>query len=173
MSEVRGYLVVTPGGHEVLIARGRVPEYTRGVAVMHTWADEEGRLRDDALEELVSEMRATRSAHRRESSDGATASEVYVATEGLDATVFASASATNARNQGLARLLQSFGRLYSDPEEAVDLYTRQCSLRVSAHANWQGCSASTARIRSGLPPPSPKSAATPSSTAAGAWPSSL
>jgi glutaminase len=51
----------------------------------------------------------------------------------LDEKVFASASATNGRNQGLARLLQSFDRLYSDPEEAVDLYTRQCSLRVTAH----------------------------------------
>jgi glutaminase len=46
--------------------------------------------------------------------------------------VYASATATNARNQGLARLLQSYGRLYSDPSEAVDLYTRQCSLRVTA-----------------------------------------
>jgi glutaminase len=50
----------------------------------------------------------------------------------LDDEVYASASATNARNQGLARLLQSFDRLYCDPAEAVDLYTRQCSLRVTA-----------------------------------------
>ncbi len=50
----------------------------------------------------------------------------------LDDEVYASASATNARNQSVARLLQSYGRLYCDPSEAVDLYTRQCSLRVSA-----------------------------------------
>jgi glutaminase len=51
---------------------------------------------------------------------------------GLDEEVYASASATNARNQGIARLLQSRGRLFLDPAEAVDLYTRQCSLKVSA-----------------------------------------
>jgi glutaminase len=50
----------------------------------------------------------------------------------LDDAVFASASATNARNQGLARLLESFDRLSCDPAEAVDLYTRHCSLRVTA-----------------------------------------
>ncbi|MDX1945649.1 MAG: glutaminase A [Pirellulaceae bacterium] len=46
--------------------------------------------------------------------------------------VFASAMATNFRNQSIARLLQSFGRLYLDPAEATDLYTRQCALNVSA-----------------------------------------
>jgi glutaminase len=46
--------------------------------------------------------------------------------------VFRSASATNHRNQSLARLLQSFGRLYADPSEAVDLYTRQSCLDVTA-----------------------------------------
>ncbi len=46
--------------------------------------------------------------------------------------VYASASATNSRNQGIARLLQSCGRIYADPAEATDLYTRQCSLNVSA-----------------------------------------
>jgi glutaminase len=47
---------------------------------------------------------------------------------GFDDEVYASASATNSRNQAIARLLD-LGR---DPGEAVDLYTRQCSLRVSA-----------------------------------------
>jgi glutaminase len=46
--------------------------------------------------------------------------------------VYASASETNYRNQSIARLLQSYGRIYMDPAEAVDLYTRQCSLNVSA-----------------------------------------
>jgi glutaminase len=50
----------------------------------------------------------------------------------LNAEVYASASATNYRNQGIARLLQSFGRIYMDPAEATDLYTKQCSLNVSA-----------------------------------------
>ena len=50
----------------------------------------------------------------------------------LNDEVYASASATNFRNQSIARLLQSYGRLYLDPAEAVDLYTKQCSLNVSA-----------------------------------------
>ena len=39
---------------------------------------------------------------------------------------------TNHRNQSIARLLQSYGRIYVDPAEAIDLYTKQCSLNVSA-----------------------------------------
>jgi glutaminase len=50
----------------------------------------------------------------------------------LNEEVYASASATNFRNRGMARLLQSYERIYSDPDEATDLYTRQCSLNVSA-----------------------------------------
>jgi glutaminase len=50
----------------------------------------------------------------------------------LNDEVYASASETNYRNQSIARLLQSFSRIYMDPAEATDLYTRQCSLNVSA-----------------------------------------
>lgn len=50
----------------------------------------------------------------------------------LNEEVYACASATNQRNQGIARLLQSYGRLAMDPAEATDLYTRQCSLDVTA-----------------------------------------
>jgi glutaminase len=50
----------------------------------------------------------------------------------LDEDVLASAATTNARNQSIARLLQSYGRLELDPEEAADLYTRQSSLSVTA-----------------------------------------
>jgi len=50
----------------------------------------------------------------------------------LNDEVYASASDTNDRNQGIARLLRSFGRIYFDPAQATDLYTRQCSLNVSA-----------------------------------------
>jgi glutaminase len=46
--------------------------------------------------------------------------------------VFESASATNFRNQSIARMLQSYGVIYHDPVESVDLYTRQCSLNVTA-----------------------------------------
>jgi glutaminase len=50
----------------------------------------------------------------------------------LNDEVYASASETNFRNQSLARMLQSYGRVYMDPAKAVDLYTKQCSLNVSA-----------------------------------------
>jgi glutaminase len=39
--------------------------------------------------------------------------------------VLASARETNHRNRALASFLQSVGRIYCDPMEAVDLYTRQ------------------------------------------------
>jgi glutaminase len=50
----------------------------------------------------------------------------------LDEEVYESEAATNLRNQGIAHLLQSYGRLYFDPDAATDVYTRQCSLLVSA-----------------------------------------
>jgi glutaminase len=50
----------------------------------------------------------------------------------LNEEVYASASETNFRNQSIARLLQSYGRIYTDPARATDLYTKQCSLNVSA-----------------------------------------
>ena len=52
---------------------------------------------------------------------------------GVNEEVYASESATNLRNQGIAHLLQSYGRLYFDPDEATDVYTRQCSLEVTVH----------------------------------------
>jgi glutaminase len=50
----------------------------------------------------------------------------------LNEEVYASASATNFRNQSTALMLHSRGRIYADPFEATELYTRQCSLNVSA-----------------------------------------
>jgi glutaminase len=46
--------------------------------------------------------------------------------------VLGSARETNHRNRGLANLLAALGRIYADPMEAVDLYTQQCSLNVTA-----------------------------------------
>ncbi|MFI0843378.1 glutaminase A [Mesorhizobium sp. IMUNJ 23232] len=46
--------------------------------------------------------------------------------------VYASATATNFRNRSIAWMLESIGRIYCDPVEATELYTRQCSLNVSA-----------------------------------------
>jgi glutaminase len=50
----------------------------------------------------------------------------------LNEEIYESAIKTNHRNQSIARLLQAFGRLHCDPADAVNLYTRQCSLNVSA-----------------------------------------
>lgn len=50
----------------------------------------------------------------------------------LDEEVYASEAATNQRNQGIARLLHGYGRMYCDPDEATDLYTRQCAVNVTA-----------------------------------------
>jgi glutaminase len=50
----------------------------------------------------------------------------------LDDEVYRSESATNQRNEGIAHLLDSYDRLYFDPDEATDVYTKQCSLAVTA-----------------------------------------
>jgi glutaminase len=50
----------------------------------------------------------------------------------MDNDVYASETATNFRNRGIAHLLDGYGRMYCDPDIATDVYTRQCSLRVSA-----------------------------------------
>lgn len=50
----------------------------------------------------------------------------------LNAEVADSALATNFRNRGLANMLHGLGHLPCGPDEAVELYTRQCSLDVSA-----------------------------------------
>jgi glutaminase len=51
----------------------------------------------------------------------------------LDADVYASAQATGQRSHELASVLAERGRLYRDPAEAVDLYRRQCCVRVNAY----------------------------------------
>lgn len=50
----------------------------------------------------------------------------------LEPEIHASARATNHRNHAIARLLVDRGRLAGDSAEAVELYTRQCSLEVTA-----------------------------------------
>jgi glutaminase len=50
----------------------------------------------------------------------------------LNEEILASASATNFRNQSLALMLHSKGAIYHDPAASVDLYTKQCSLNVTA-----------------------------------------
>jgi glutaminase len=50
----------------------------------------------------------------------------------IDDEVYVSEAANNRRNEGIAHLLDSYGRMYADPDEATDIYTRQCSLLVTA-----------------------------------------
>lgn len=50
----------------------------------------------------------------------------------VDEGVLASETEGNQRNQSLALLLESYGRMPVDALEAVDTYTRQCSLLVDA-----------------------------------------
>ncbi len=51
----------------------------------------------------------------------------------LDEAVYRSEAETNFRNRAIGKLLQSYRRLAADPLETVDIYTKQCSLSVSAH----------------------------------------
>ena len=46
--------------------------------------------------------------------------------------LYKSESATNFDNRSIAWLLKNFGRIYDDPSMSLDLYTRQCSIGVTA-----------------------------------------
>ena len=50
----------------------------------------------------------------------------------LNSEVYQSEATANQRNQGIANLLQSYDRIYFDPLQATDVYTKQCSLNVTA-----------------------------------------
>ena len=45
--------------------------------------------------------------------------------------VYKSEAATNAGNKALAMLLAKYDRIYADPIESVDIYTKQCSVGVN------------------------------------------
>lgn len=47
--------------------------------------------------------------------------------------VYKSESDTNQRNRAISMLMSAYERFPMDPAVAVDLYTRQCSINVSAH----------------------------------------
>jgi len=49
----------------------------------------------------------------------------------LDPEVYSSEASSNTRNRGIACLLESYKRIYFDPIQATDIYTRQCALKVS------------------------------------------
>lgn len=46
--------------------------------------------------------------------------------------VYKSESDTNQRNQAIAKLMYAYGLIKSNPDQATDLYTRQCSINVNA-----------------------------------------
>lgn len=50
----------------------------------------------------------------------------------VDQEVYKSESDTNQRNRAIAMLMKAYERFPSDPAQAVDLYTRQCSISVNA-----------------------------------------
>jgi glutaminase len=46
--------------------------------------------------------------------------------------VYVSEAGDNLRNQAIAHLLYAYGRMYFDPVQSTDIYTKQCALNVSA-----------------------------------------
>lgn len=50
----------------------------------------------------------------------------------IDAAVFASEAATGHRNRAIAYMMLNAGMIAGDPSEILDLYFRQCALRVTA-----------------------------------------
>lgn len=49
----------------------------------------------------------------------------------VDLVIYESEAATNQRNQAIAMLLNSYERIYNDPLESVDVYTKQCAISVT------------------------------------------
>ena len=50
----------------------------------------------------------------------------------LNMPVYISEAGDNLRNQAIAHLLYAYGRIYFDPVQATDMYTKQCAINVSA-----------------------------------------
>jgi glutaminase len=73
-----------------------------------------------------------RTAHERWSNVRNGLSRFAGRTLELDERVYESESASNERNEGIAHLLRGYARVYCDPDEATDIYTKQCSLLASA-----------------------------------------
>jgi len=50
----------------------------------------------------------------------------------VDQEVYKSESETNQRNQAIAALMFAYGRIRTNPQQATDLFTRQCAVSVNA-----------------------------------------
>lgn len=59
-------------------------------------------------------------------------SEFAGRTLSLNKPVYISEASDNLRNQAIAHLLFAYGRMYFDPVQATDIYTKQCAINVSA-----------------------------------------
>ena len=51
---------------------------------------------------------------------------------GMNWPVYVSEAGDNLRNQAIAHLLFAYGRMYFDPVQATDIYTKQCAINVNA-----------------------------------------
>lgn len=51
---------------------------------------------------------------------------------GLNMPVYISEAGDNLRNQAIAHLLLAYGRMYFDPVQSTDIYTKQCAINVNA-----------------------------------------
>lgn len=51
---------------------------------------------------------------------------------GVNEPVYKSEAETNQRNQAIAHLLFAYGRMYYDPVQSTDIYTKQCAINVNA-----------------------------------------
>ena len=50
----------------------------------------------------------------------------------LNQPVYVSEAGDNLRNQAIAHLLLAYGRMYFDPVQSTDVYTKQCAINVNA-----------------------------------------
>jgi glutaminase len=50
----------------------------------------------------------------------------------LNGPVYVSEAGDNLRNQAIAHLLMAYNRMYFDPVQATDIYTKQCAINVNA-----------------------------------------
>jgi glutaminase len=61
-----------------------------------------------------------------------THSDFAAAPLGVNWPVYVSEAGDNLRNQAIAHLLLAYGRMYFDPVQATDVYTKQCAINVNA-----------------------------------------
>jgi glutaminase len=52
----------------------------------------------------------------------------------LNQSVYVSESGDNSRNQAMAHLLFSYNRIYFDPVQTTDIYTKQCAINVNTQS---------------------------------------